>query len=709
MPACRSRRVRRVPVPRQPRPALEFDGKPTAALDLYRASLKAEPRYTLAAERALVVLKSQHPDRTGEARAKAARGFLDVPNLPPATTRLITLDLLAAWKDDGPAAKALLPYLVHYLAAAHTTPAIFEADEWPALSKLNGEGGLDPLMKELRDVFIDKEFGRGTDPLKAHPATALPKWSPVLNAESMRSDFARLLHTAADDFRRQSRASKEPPLARTLAVQAIQRDTVAFELDHLYTDALEGAFNTFVEHSAALDPGGEILVKYADKLFNEKSELLLRAKTADQYRSLRSMHLTLAAIGAKQGWWKEAGNDRYRSVPFQLRMAVQAEDEIRKREPTYTVSPDLSVRLADVLEKGGNKAGAAEAYCDAADRYLTAGAPKQAAEVLKQYAVRREQVNLPAAAALPRVAALTAETAGREPVAGLKTKGVPTAVAFLSDGLVGYGTGDKLVGWKVGEEMPGAGQPWSGAVLAANPKTGDFLCDGGFSPERAAMVDWWAVSGGNIVKREHVGEHPGGVRAVAVSADGALFASAGVKGGVRVISKGGPLQFSAAGPLAETRGIAVRDRDAVVVAGRGGVVALSLGAKDQGKTIWKADPYEVAECVAASADGTLVAAGFSDGEVRVYDGANGKRVKTFKPSAGAVRAVAFANGSNLLATLGADPAVRVYEPTTGREVARYGHPRRPVGMAFSADGKQLVIASDDLTGGAIRVWPVPGK
>lgn len=68
---------------------------------------------------------------------------------------------------------------------------------------------------------------------------------------------------------------------------------------------------------------------------------------------------------------------------------------------------------------------------------------------------------------------------------------------------------------------------------------------------------------------------------------------------------------------------------------------------------------------------------------------------------GAVRSLAFQPGDRLLASAGADSAVRLWDPATGRQVRNLrGHRHGLNHLAFSPDGKTLASAC----GEAIRLW-----
>jgi WD40 repeat protein/transcriptional regulator with XRE-family HTH domain len=107
-------------------------------------------------------------------------------------------------------------------------------------------------------------------------------------------------------------------------------------------------------------------------------------------------------------------------------------------------------------------------------------------------------------------------------------------------------------------------------------------------------------------------------------------------------------------------------------------------------------------CVASSANGELLAAGTTTGEVRLWRAHNATPLFICQGHRDGIRSVTFSPDGKLLASGSEDQTIRLWDTTAGHCLKiLQGHTHWILSVAFSSDGKQLASGSEDKT---IRLW-----
>ncbi len=108
--------------------------------------------------------------------------------------------------------------------------------------------------------------------------------------------------------------------------------------------------------------------------------------------------------------------------------------------------------------------------------------------------------------------------------------------------------------------------------------------------------------------------------------------------------------------------------------------------------------------IAADPRTGLVAGGYADGAVRIWDAATGVPLRTLSGHTGMVRAVAYDPAGEQIASAGDDATIRIWGTTTGTTIRMLtGHTGWIRAIAYSPDGHHLATAGHDET---VRIWNV---
>src|SRR5260370_25264460 len=104
-------------------------------------------------------------------------------------------------------------------------------------------------------------------------------------------------------------------------------------------------------------------------------------------------------------------------------------------------------------------------------------------------------------------------------------------------------------------------------------------------------------------------------------------------------------------------------------------------------------PSGLANSMALSADGKLLATGSGGKMAMLWDVVGGKQVRTFSGHSGYVGIVALSGDGKLLLT-GSDRTATLWEAATGKKRQTFQEPTQDIaGVALSADGKLVVTSA----------------
>jgi WD40 repeat protein len=126
------------------------------------------------------------------------------------------------------------------------------------------------------------------------------------------------------------------------------------------------------------------------------------------------------------------------------------------------------------------------------------------------------------------------------------------------------------------------------------------------------------------------------------------------------------------------------------------------------KELFQCGPFQTdaPQCAAFSADGKYLVSGHQGQQnkfdVRLWDAANGKPIRSCNGHSNTVTAVVFAPDGRSFLSASWDGTVRQWETASGKELRRFNHEGGVNDLALSADGKRLVTAG--YNDNSVRVW-----
>jgi serine/threonine protein kinase len=230
----------------------------------------------------------------------------------------------------------------------------------------------------------------------------------------------------------------------------------------------------------------------------------------------------------------------------------------------------------------------------------------------------------------------------------------------------------------------------------------------------AALLAPWAGPGS--AQRQSLDGHSQPVFALALSKSGKTLVSGDAGGTIKLWNLVSGLEITTLprqkGPVTAL----VFCGHARTLAICGGGPAVQLRQEQTGEALGELGPWRRGPvAVAVAASGTLLAVGYRDGSVALWDASTHQQTKMYAAHVGRVTAVAISARDKTLASAGVDGKIALWEDETLAETPRVlKSPGTPLTLAFSSDGKILAMAGKHKT---IQLWhlgdnkdgtPLPG-
>ncbi|MFO0802018.1 MAG: WD40 repeat domain-containing protein [Gemmataceae bacterium] len=216
-------------------------------------------------------------------------------------------------------------------------------------------------------------------------------------------------------------------------------------------------------------------------------------------------------------------------------------------------------------------------------------------------------------------------------------------------------------------------------------------------------VAWWATRSPALATlRGHVGP----VRSIAVHSDGALLASSGDDGTIRIWDTKSNRELHRIEPGGRLRAVAFGPGTMLASSGDDALVKLWDAASGEA-TGALSGAKKALECVAVSSDGERIVAAGIEGAVYFWQRRENATPKAMPGHAKHVHAIAFTPDGKTVISGGEDGSLRFWDGTTGAALASHAPDKRHTfNLVTSSDGKMLLASA---SGKGVKRWSLPDR